>query len=279
VADPRTTIIGARLKRIGRIIAVSSGKGGVGKSMVATTLALSLAKRGCKVGLFDLDFTSPSTHLLLGAKDVQPTEDKGLIPPVVEGLAYMSLIYYSGNNAAPLRGAETSNALIELLAVTLWGDLDYLILDNPPGIGDAMLDLVRLVPRIEFLVVTTSSVLAFETVKKQLQLLQELKIPVIGVVENMKMTQSCSIQQRTEALGVKFLTEIPYDATVEDAIGSPQNYLPPKLDKNPNHSTNTIARRVLKVTGICVGANQSRTHRLHRHFNPRTPLHHGRVNG
>ncbi len=238
MADPRTTIISTRLKQIKRIIAVSSGKGGVGKSMVATTLALSLAKRGYKVGLFDLDFTSPSTHLLLGAKDVQPAEDKGLIPPNVEGFVYMSLIYYSGNNAAPLRGAETSNALIELLAVTLWGELDYLILDNPPGIGDALLDLVRLVPRIEFLVVTTPSILAFETVKKQLQLLQELKIPVVGVVENMKMTPSCNIQQRTEALGVKYLAEIPYDATVEDAIGSPQKLLATKIGQK----TQTIAQ-------------------------------------
>ncbi len=239
MADPRTAIISQRLKRIKRIIAVSSGKGGVGKTMVATILALSLARQGCKVGLFDLDFTSPSTHLLLGAKDVQPAEDKGLIPPTVEGLKYMSLIYYSGNQAAPLRGAETSNALIELLAVTLWGDLDFLILDNPPGIGDAMLDLVRLVPRIEFLIVTTPSQLAFETVKKQLELLNELKILVVGVVENMKM-QPSSIRQRTEALGVKFLAEIPYDASVEDAIGSPQKLLATKLGQKAQTIAQTL---------------------------------------
>ena len=119
MTDPRTSVIGDRLKRIRRIIAVSSGKGGVGKSLVATTFALSLAKKGCKVGLFDLDFTSPSTHLLLNAKNVQPKEEKGLIPPTVKGLEYMSLIYYVGDQAVPLRGADTSNALIELLAVTL----------------------------------------------------------------------------------------------------------------------------------------------------------------
>ncbi len=231
MADPRTAIIGERLKQIKRVIAVSSGKGGVGKSLVATTLALTLAKKDYKVGLFDLDFTSPSTHLLLGAKDVQPVEDKGLIPPTVEGLTYMSLIYYSGNQAAPLRGAETSNALIELLAVTLWGDLDYLILDTPPGIGDALLDLVRLVPRVEFLIVTTSSQLAFETVKKQVHLLQELNIPIVGIVENMKMTKSHNVAQQTEALGLKFLTEISYDLTVEDAIGSPAKLLATDVGK------------------------------------------------
>jgi ATP-binding protein involved in chromosome partitioning len=225
LVDPREAVINQRLRRVKHIVAVSSGKGGVGKSMVATTLALSLARKGFKVGLFDLDFTSPSTHVLLGVKDVFPVEEKGLVPPVVEGLEYMSLVYYSGGEAAPLRGAETSNALIELFAVTLWGDLDFLVLDMPPGIGDAVLDLVRLVARIEFLVVTTSSRLAFATVRKLLGLLGELHVPVVGVVENMKMSNSRNAQEQTEALGVRFLGEIPFDATVEDAIGSADKLL------------------------------------------------------
>lgn len=225
MADPRTSVINDRLKRIGRIVAVSSGKGGVGKSMVATTLALTLAKKGCRTGLFDLDFTSPSTHIILGAKYAQPREEKGLIPPMVEGLKYMSLVYYSGDNAAPLRGADTSNALIELLAVTLWGDLDYLVIDMPPGIGDAVLDLIRLVRRIEFLIVTTSSQLAFETVKKQVALLQDLKVPIVGIVENMKMKESKNVRQQTEKLGLKFLAEIPYDAKIESAIGDTEKLL------------------------------------------------------
>jgi ATP-binding protein involved in chromosome partitioning len=217
--DPRTTVINERLKRIGRIIAVSSGKGGVGKSLVATTLALSLSRRGYNVGLFDLDFTSPSTHLILGAKNVQPKEEKGLIPPKVKGLAYMSLVYFSRDQAAPLRGADVSNALIELLAVTQWGELDFLVIDMPPGIGDVVLDLVRLVKRIEFLIVTTSSLLAFETVKKQVRLLQDLKIPIIGAVENMKRGKADDIERETEKLGVKFLAAVPFDPELEDAIG------------------------------------------------------------
>jgi ATP-binding protein involved in chromosome partitioning len=217
--DPRTTVINERLSRTGRIIAVSSGKGGVGKSLVATTLALSLSRRGCKVGLFDLDFTSPSTHLIIGVEDVQPKEDRGIVPPVVKGLKYMSLIHFSGDQAAPLRGADISNALIELLAVTQWGELDFLVIDMPPGISDAVLDLVRLVKRIEFLIVTTPSRLAFETVKKQVRLLQDLKVPIIGVVENMKMNRAKNIEQETEKLGVKFLVGIPFDSKVEEAIG------------------------------------------------------------
>jgi ATP-binding protein involved in chromosome partitioning len=212
-------VINERLSRIGRIIAVSSGKGGVGKSLVATTLALSLSRRDRKVGLFDLDFTSPSTHLILGAQNVQPKEDKGIVPPKVKGLAYMSLIYFSGNQAAPLRGADVSNALIELLAVTQWGELDFLVIDMPPGIGDAVLDLVRLVKRIEFLIVTTPSLLAFETVKKQVHLLQDLKVPIIGVVENMKRDRAEKIKRETERLDEKFLMGVPFDPEVEDAIG------------------------------------------------------------
>jgi ATP-binding protein involved in chromosome partitioning len=212
-------VINERLSRIGRIIAVSSGKGGVGKSLVATSLALTLSRRDCKVGLFDLDFTSPSTHLIMGVKNVQPEEDKGIVPPVVKNLAYMSLVHFSGDRATPLRGADVSNALIELLAVTQWGKLDFLVIDMPPGIGDAVLDLVRLVKRIEFLIVTTPSLLAFETVKKQVCLLQELKVPIIGLVENMKRDQAKDIKQKTERLGVRFLAEIPFDPEVEEAIG------------------------------------------------------------
>jgi ATP-binding protein involved in chromosome partitioning len=217
--DPRTTVIDDRIRRINRIVSVSSGKGGVGKSLVATTLSLMLARGGFKVGLFDLDFTSPSTHLIMGIKGVQPKEEKGIIPPIVNGLKYMSLIYFSGDQAAPLRGADVSNALIELLSVTQWGKLDFLIIDMPPGISDAVLDLVRLIKRIEFLIVTTPSSLAFETVKKQIRLLHDLHVPIIGVVENMKINKTTNIKKETKRIGAKYLAELPYDPEVEEAIG------------------------------------------------------------
>ena len=236
MVDPRTSIINKRLARIGKVVAVSSGKGGVGKSLVAATLALTLVQKGCKVGLFDIDFTSPSTHLILGAKELQPKEEKGLVPPKVHGLAYMSLVYYSGDNVTPLRGADTSNALIELLAVTQWGKLDFLIIDMPPGIGDAVLDLIRLVSRIRFLIVTTSSKLAFETVKKQAKLLQDLKVPIVGIVENMKMNNSRNIEEQTKKLGLKFLAEIPYDPEIESAIGNKTKLL-----------ATTLARKVKEI--------------------------------
>jgi ATP-binding protein involved in chromosome partitioning len=219
MVDPRTSVINERLSRTSRIIAVSSGKGGVGKSMVATALALTLAQNGCHVGLFDLDFTGPSTHIILGAQKAALKEEKGIVPPTVYGLEYMSLIYFVGDKAAPLRGADVSNALIELLSVTQWGTLDYLVIDMPPGIGDAVLDLVRLIKRIEFLIVTTPSLLAFETVKKQVELLCELKMPIVGVVENMKIEKSNCVQAETEKLGLRYLGAISFDSQVEDAIG------------------------------------------------------------
>jgi ATP-binding protein involved in chromosome partitioning len=227
--DPRITVISKRITRIKRVIAVSSGKGGVGKSLVATILALTLAQRGYKVGLFDLDFTSPSTHLILGIKDVLPKENRGLIPPMIKGLKYMSLIHFTGDKTAPLRGIDISNALIELLAVTRWGELDFLVFDMPPGISDMVLDLIRLVKPIEFLIVSTSSFLAFETVKKQIKLLQDLKIPVIGVVENMKMNNQERIREETRKLGLDLLTEIDYEPYLEEAVGEVKELLGTKF--------------------------------------------------
>jgi len=251
LVDPRTAIIDERTKGIARIIAVSSGKGGVGKSLLASTLALTLAKKGMRVGLFDLDFTSPSTHLILGIKGAKPKEDKGIVPANVHSMEYMSIIYYSGEQATPLRGADVSNALIELLSITRWGKLDFLVIDMPPGIGDATLDLIRLIKNIRFLVVTTPSQLAFETVRKLVSLLGDLKIQVVGIVENMKMNTSKALQQQTLRLGLDFLGEIPFDPKVEEAIGDPDKLLEtvfaekvrrmiPKIDHAPPKATKRL---------------------------------------
>jgi len=115
MSDPRIDIIDRRLEKIKKIIAVSSGKGGVGKSVVASTLALNLRDQGYKVGLFDLDFTSPSTHVILGVAGLYPKEEYGIIPPDAHGLKYMSITYYSLDKPAPLRGVDMSEAITELL--------------------------------------------------------------------------------------------------------------------------------------------------------------------
>jgi ATP-binding protein involved in chromosome partitioning len=137
----------------------------------------------------------------------------------------MSIIYYSGGLAAPLRGTDISNALIELLSITRWEPMDYLILDMPPGISDATLDLMRLLKNLEFLLITTPSQLAFETVRKLASLITDLKIPIIGMVENMTMENSNLIRQQTEKLGLRFIGRIPYDPQIEDAIGNVEKLL------------------------------------------------------
>jgi len=212
-------VIDKRLEGVRRVIAVSSGKGGVGKSLIASALALHLARRGFMVGLFDADFTSPSTHRILGVRDLEIKEEKGILPIHFRGLKYMSIVAFSKENPLPLRGADVSNALIELFSAMLWGNLDYLIVDMPPGIGDATLDITRLVRKIEFLIVSTSSVLAFETVEKLLALLKELKVPVIGIIENMKMKQDSPIKEKVARFGASFLGDLPFDSEVEDALG------------------------------------------------------------
>jgi len=218
--DPRLSIIGERLSGINRIIVVSSGKGGVGKSLIASTISLLLARRGFKVGLLDLDFTSPTTHVVLGVTGMQPSEDRGIVPPTVHGIKYMSLIFYLGERLAPLRGSELSNALLEVLSVTLWGSIDFLMIDMPPGISDLMLDVLKYVRGASFLVVTSPSRMAFETVRKLLLLLKSLKAPVIGVIENMKMDESEYIRREVEALGEIFLGEIHFDRKLEESLGS-----------------------------------------------------------
>ncbi len=221
--DPRREIINENLKNIKNIIAISSGKGGVGKSVIASTLALLLAKNK-KVGLLDLDFTSPSTHVILGVNNVFPEEKNGLIPPKIFNLEYMSIIFYSSNKVSPLRGKEISNALIELLAITKWNTLDLLLIDMPPGISDATLDIMRLVKKIKFIIVTTSSLLSFETVRKLIDLLKSQKMPIIGIIENMKNGKSF-IEKRVKEKGISYLGWIPFDPELEKWIGKVEKLL------------------------------------------------------
>jgi ATP-binding protein involved in chromosome partitioning len=225
---------------VNRIIAVSSGKGGVGKSIVATTMALALAEKGLSVGLLDLDFTSPSTHVILGAEGLYPEEDYGIVPPNIHGLKYISIVHYSLDEPVPLRGEDVSNAIIELLAITRWGELDTLIVDMPPGIGDATLDTLRLVPRIEFIVVTTPSRVAYQSVKRLLVLLKELKIPIIGVLENMVISRSRYVEDEVKGLGLRYLGALDYDEELEAAIGNSDKLLKTRFSKSLSDFVNVL---------------------------------------
>lgn len=218
--DPRLSIIDTRLAGITRIITVTGGKGGIGKSLTSSLLALTLSRLGYKVGLLDLDLSAPSTHVILGIEDVYPKEEKGIVPPEVHGIAFMSIIYFTGNEPTPLRGDDVSNAMLELLAITQWGSLDFLIVDMPPGIGDVSMNVIRWLKRAEFLVMTTASKVALETVKKVIKMLEELNKPIIGVIENMKMRESPVVREELKEFDVPILGEIEFDMDLEDSIGN-----------------------------------------------------------
>jgi ATP-binding protein involved in chromosome partitioning len=218
--DPRIAVIDKRLEHIRKIIAVSGGKGGIGKSSVASMLALVLARAAKRVGLLDLDFCGPSTHIILGIRDVYPHEEKGIVPPIVYTMRYMSIVFYAGDRPSPLRGNDLSNAIIELLSITQWGTLDFLVVDMPPGISDTTLDTIRLMRRTQFVNVSTPSKLAFETVKKVVQMQRDLALPVVGVIENMKRTNSAYVADGVRALRVPYLGSVAYDDCFENALGN-----------------------------------------------------------
>lgn len=223
--EARVSVIDKRLTNIKRIISVASGKGGVGKSLIASSLALNLSKKGYKVGLLDLDLYGPSSHIILGVKDVFPKEEKGIIPPTIHGIQFMSIVYFTEDKPASFRGDDISNIIIELLAITQWGKLDYLIIDMPPGMGDETLDVIKLVKNSEFLVVTTPSKVAISAVGKLLAMLQELKIPIIGVVENMTTAQSHFIKNIICKMRLFYLGSISLDQNLENSIGRPDKLL------------------------------------------------------
>lgn len=239
--DPRVAIIEERLKSIKKIIAVAAGKGGVGKSTVATGLALVLSEMGHRVGLLDLDFYGPSTHVILGiSQETQPWEERGIVPPKVHGIEFMSLVFYTGKKPAPLRGPDLTNALIELLAIARWGELDFLIVDMPPGLGDTTLDAIRLLKNPSFLVVTTPSRIAYETVGKLIALLSELGIPILGVIENM----SRSSDRARAPFEVRVSGKLPFDEWLEDALGDPERFLQTEFARRLREITLVIVRRL-----------------------------------
>jgi ATP-binding protein involved in chromosome partitioning len=217
--DPRSAVIERRLAGVRRIVAVTGGKGGIGKSLVASALALTLAEGGRRAGLLDLDLTGPSAHVMLGVDAGFPAEEFGVEPHDCHGVRFMSITCFSGPAPAPLRGPDVTNALLELLAITRWGELDVLVVDMPPGLGDALLDAARLVARAEHLVVATASRVVLETVRRNLELLRRLGVPVAGVVENMSRGDSLVVPQVAAAFSAPFLGALPFDPELEEATG------------------------------------------------------------
>jgi ATP-binding protein involved in chromosome partitioning len=186
--DAKTVLSGVK-----NIIAVVSGKGGVGKSSVAANLALALSQSGAKVGLMDADIYGPSQHIMFGIRGERPlmkdVNGKGMIVPIEQfGIKVMSIgLLIDEKQAVVWRGPMVSSAIRQFVSDVDWGDLDYLVIDMPPGTGDIHLTIVQTVPVTGIIVVTTPQTIALADAKKGIAMFgqAQLKVPVIGLVENM----------------------------------------------------------------------------------------------
>ncbi|PCJ49762.1 MAG: iron-sulfur cluster carrier protein ApbC [Gammaproteobacteria bacterium] len=192
----------APIEGIKNIIAVASGKGGVGKSTTAVNLALALQAEGAAVGILDADIYGPSMPMMLGVSSERPnSKDNKTIEPVVAfGIKTMSIGYLIEDKQAMIwRGPMVSSALTQLLGDTQWGELDYLIIDLPPGTGDIQLTLAQKVPVTAALIVTTPQDIALIDAVKAIEMFEKVKIPSLGIVENMA-THICSECGNIEAI-------------------------------------------------------------------------------
>ena len=177
-------------------VAVSSGKGGVGKSTVAVNLALALKQRGAAVGLVDVDVYGPDVPIMMGAKGKPGMFDNKIIPVEAHGIKIMSIgLLVAEREALVWRGPMIHSAVQQFLRDVMWGPLDYLVFDMPPGTGDAQLSLSQVVPLGGVVMVTTPQDVALLDVRKALAMFRKLNVPILGIVENM----SCFIAPDTGA--------------------------------------------------------------------------------
>ena len=190
-----------RNKQIRNVIAVASGKGGVGKSTTAVNLAISLQKQGGRVGLLDADIYGPSCAHMLGIPTKPRENHQQILPLSVKGLQTMSIAYLIESEKTPViwRGPMVSRALEQLFFNTKWRNLDYLVIDLPPGTGDIALTLMQKIPLTAAIIVTTPQDISLLDAKKALSMFNKLSIPVLGVVENMS-THRCSQCGHEEAI-------------------------------------------------------------------------------
>lgn len=210
-------VIAKRLESVEKVIAIVSGKGGVGKTIIASTMALTIAKIGFPSGLLDMDFTNSSCHLVLGVDILRekPVEDMGILPVKVHGVEFMSIAFYTRGEALPLRGSEIDNVFRELLMITRWGKLKALIIDTPPGFGDVILNIATYLPKVEFIAVTTPNLLSLEALKRLSKTYMKKKI--LGVIVNMS---DRPISPSIKDMGFRVLAEIPRYNDLEECIGN-----------------------------------------------------------
>ena len=221
------------LSGIRNIIAVASGKGGVGKSTVAVNLALALRREGARVGLLDADIYGPSIPLMLGSTKERPASHDGkqMQPISVYGIVCNSIGFLVPESEATVwRGPMASKALSQILHETRWGELDYLIVDMPPGTGDIQLTMAQQVPTTATLIVTTPQDIALADVRKGISMFNKVDIPVLGVIENMSyhICSKCGHQEAifgtgggqkvAEQYGIALLAQLPLHIQVRECM-------------------------------------------------------------
>ncbi|MAJ28350.1 hypothetical protein CBD41_02890 [bacterium TMED181] len=199
---PGPNTVGAQdIPGVKHVIAVASGKGGVGKSTVAVNLAIALQKIGKKVGLLDADVYGPSTPKMLGTEEDRPqaTEQETILPIESHGLQTMSIGYLLEEDSPVIwRGPMVTGLLRQFLFQVEWGDLDFLVLDLPPGTGDAQLTLVQSLSLAGGVIVTTPQDVALLDVQRGIQMFQRTSVPILGVIENMSHFECPQCQHVTE---------------------------------------------------------------------------------
>jgi ATP-binding protein involved in chromosome partitioning len=214
---PKLPIAGVK-----NLITIGSGKGGVGKTTVSVNLALALAALGHKVGLLDADVYGPNVPLMMGIRDT-PYGQEGRIRPLEQhGVKLMSMGFLSpGDKPLIWRGPMLHSVMQQFLRQVEWGDLDYLLIDLPPGTGDVVLSLVQTAPVTGAVIVTTPSEVSLEDARKALVMFRQVKVELLGIVENMSYLQMPGSRERVdvfgqgggrrtaERMGVPFLGELP----------------------------------------------------------------------
>ncbi|MBI5590390.1 MAG: Mrp/NBP35 family ATP-binding protein [Deltaproteobacteria bacterium] len=231
----------SRLCRIRHKIVVLSGKGGVGKSTVAVNIATALMMAGKRVGLLDVDIHGPSIPTMLGLEGRKPDGCKdGMFPIDLDGLKVMSLgfLLESPDDAVIWRGPLKMGVIKQFLRDVLWGDLDYLIIDSPPGTGDEPLSVCQLIATLDgAVVVTTPQKVAAVDVRKSITFCRQMHLPVLGVVENMsgfvcpkcgeitQILRSGGGRRMAEDMGVSFLGAIPMDPNIAEACDNGQAFV------------------------------------------------------
>lgn len=243
------------IKGVRNILAVSSGKGGVGKSTTAVNLALALAAEGGKVGILDADIYGPSVPNMLGTEDERPTSPDGvhMSPIMAHGLATNSIGYLvTDENAMVWRGPMASKALMQMLQDTLWPDLDYLVIDLPPGTGDIQLTLSQNIPVTGAVVVTTPQDIALLDAMKGIVMFEKVHVPVLGIIENMSMhvCSNCGhhepifgtggAQRLAEKYRCELLAQLPLHISLREDLDRGE----PTVVSNPESEFTTIYREL-----------------------------------